>query len=447
MSLATGLSLSVLDGTIANTALPAIARDLGVAPAASIWVVNAFQIAVTSTLLTFAALGTARGYGRVYRFGLSLFSLASLGCAFSQSLGMLALFRGIQGIGASALMAVNPVLLREITPPDRLGRAYGANAVVIAASAALGPAIGGLMLAIAPWPWIFAINVPLGILAIVLMQRNVPILEGDRSRIDLPSALMSGGGFTLLIWGVEGVGRRERPAIALVETLLAIVLLTLFVLRQRAAPFPLLKIDVFRSRLFTLSILTSFASFIAQGLAFVALPFFLQTVLHDSPLMSGLLFSAWPIAIIAVAPFAGRLSDTYPAGLISTFGLGLLAAGLSWTAYTTAHPSKAALVIAIGVCGLGFGIFQAPNNRQIMDSATRGFGGAASAMLAIARVGGQTVGAAGVAIAFGLFGAQGVLDAAVPYSIGAAAVCACAAALTSVRRLAEGSPSAPGAAV
>ncbi len=445
LSLATALALSVMDSTIANTALPTIARELGVAPAASIWVVNAFQIAITSTLFTFAALGTSRGYGRLFRWGLAVFTVASLGCALSRSLTALAIFRCVQGIGASAIMAVNPVLLREITPPDRLGRAYGANAVVIAASAALGPAIGGLVLAIAPWPWLFAINVPLGILAVALLQRNLPFLDGDRSRIDLPSAFACGIGFSLLILAFERIGHRDHPAIVAAEAIAGAAAIVAFVQLQRTIDKPLLALRVFDEPVFSLSILTSFASFIAQGLAFVALPFFLQNELHYTPLISGVIFSAWPIAIVIVAPLAGRLSDHYPAGLVSTAGLALFCAGLAWTTFATLHPSLVNLVGAIGLCGLGFGFFQAPNNRQIMDSANRGFGGAASGMLAAARVGGQTLGAAGVAMAFGILAAPDTLGDAVPAALGAAAACAALAGLTSARRLALPRPSGAGA--
>src|ERR1700710_35601 len=165
---ALGITLAVLDGAIANVALPAIAHNLHASPADSIWIVNAYQLAITVSLLPLASLGDRIGYRRVYMSGLALFTVASLGCALSDSIVTLAVARVIQGFGAAGIMSVNTALVRMIYPPQHLGRGVSINATVVAISSVIGPSVAAAVLAIAPWPWLFAINVPIGIAAIVL---------------------------------------------------------------------------------------------------------------------------------------------------------------------------------------------------------------------------------------------------------------------------------------
>ena len=157
---ALGITMAVLDSAIANVALPTIAKDLNAAPADSIWVVNAYQLVITILMLPLASLGEVVGYRRVYRVGLVVFTLASLGCALSDSLVMLSAARVVQGIGAAAMLSVNSALVRFIYPSRLLGRGIGINAFVVAVSAAVGPTVAAGILSIASWPWLFAVNVP-----------------------------------------------------------------------------------------------------------------------------------------------------------------------------------------------------------------------------------------------------------------------------------------------
>src|SRR6516225_6896310 len=170
----TGLSMSVLDGTIANIALPTIARELCTDPANAVWVVNAYQLAVTISLLPFASLGELRGYRRVFVAGLAVFTLGSLACALSGSLTTLVAARVLQGFGGAGIMSVNTALLRFIYPADQLGRGVGINALVGSISAAIGPSVAAGILSIASWQWLFAINVPLGVVALVFADRARP---------------------------------------------------------------------------------------------------------------------------------------------------------------------------------------------------------------------------------------------------------------------------------
>ena len=153
----------MLDGAIANVALPTIARDLDASPASSIWVVNAYQLAVTISLLPLASLGDIYGYRRVYQYGLIVFTVASLGCALSDSLLTLTIARIVQGFGAAGIMSVNGALVRFIYPRRWLGRGVGLNATIGSIASAVGPTVAAGILSVAPWPWLFAVNVPIGV--------------------------------------------------------------------------------------------------------------------------------------------------------------------------------------------------------------------------------------------------------------------------------------------
>jgi DHA2 family multidrug resistance protein-like MFS transporter len=399
-------AMSVLDGQIANTALPTIARDLGSSPVESIWVVNAFQLAVTATILSFAALGELRGPGRVYRAGVIMFVAGSLACALARSLPLLIAARAFQGIGASAIVSISPAILRDIFPRAQLGRALGLNALVVATSAAAGPTIGGFILAVLPWPWLFAINVPFG-LANIALNRALP-RDHDRKPgwLDLPSVVTSALGFALLIWGLDGFARRE-PGWSIALLLVAgAASMTIFVRRQFTLPRPMIALDLFGIAPFSMAAATSFASFTAQGIAFVALPFLFQEALGRTPLESGLLLTSWPLAVAAVAPLAGRLSDRFSVGILATGGLAVFTIGLALYALLPAHPSAAEIVLHGVICGLGYGFFQSPNNRELIGSAPRSKSASAAGLLATFRLGGQTLGASLVAIVFGTFGAS-----------------------------------------
>ncbi|SAL12755.1 sugar transport, integral membrane protein [Caballeronia sordidicola] len=399
---ALGITLAVLDGAIANVALPTIARNLNASPADSIWVVNAYQLAITVSLLPLASLGDRIGYPRVYMAGLALFTLASFGCALSGSLTSLAITRVIQGFGAAGIMSVNTALVRMIYPPEHLGRGVSINASVVAVSSVIGPTVASGVLAIAPWPWLFAINVPIGIAALAVGWKALPHMPGHRRPYDYISALMNAVVFGLAITAVDGLGHGEHRPFVIAEFVVAGVIGYFFVRRQLTQTAPLLPVDLLRIPTFALSVATSFCSFTAQMLTFVSLPFLLQNTLGMTQVQTGFLMTPWPLVIVFIAPLAGMLSDRYSAGVLGGIGLALLSAGLLLLATTGAHPAPFDIAWRMALCGLGFGLFQSPNNRQMLSSAPRNRSGGASGMLGTARLSGQTLGAALVALIFGV---------------------------------------------
>jgi DHA2 family multidrug resistance protein-like MFS transporter len=423
------LAMAVLDGAIANVALPTIAREIGASAATSVWIVNAYQLTITVLLLPLARLGDRLGYRRVYIPGLALFTLGSLGCALAQGLTTLIAARVFQGIGAACIMSMNAALVRATYPVRMLGRGIGYNALILSFSAAAGPTLAALILSVASWPWLFLINLPIGIAAIIVGSRALPHARGRRGEFDWISAVLSAAMMGCTIFGAETLARVSTiSGAALIVT--GVAAGALLVWRERGEPAPLFPIDLLRIRIFSMSIATSTVSFAAQMLAFVTLPFLFQSVLGRSVFETGLLMTPWPLALGVIAPIAGRLADRVRAGLLGGIGLGIFAVGLFMLSRLGAAPGTFDIVWRMALCGLGFGLFQSPNNRTIVSSAPVNRSGAAGGMLATARLLGQTTGALAVAVAFHLSGVQ-----AAPRLLAAAAVAAAVAAILSLLRL------------
>ncbi|MFJ2992702.1 MFS transporter [Pandoraea sp. NPDC087047] len=433
------ISLSVLDSAIANVALPTIARDLNASPATSIWIVNAYQLAITISLLPLAALGEIVSYRRVYTVGLALFTVASLACALSDSLVTLTLARVAQGFGAAGIMSVNTALVKTIYPSRWLGRGVALNSLIVAVSSAAGPTIAAGVLSIAHWPWLFAINVPLGIVAFAIAVRSLPDSTRASHPFDWTGAVLSALTFGLLISGIDSFGHGQERWLVAVELVAAVVIGTIFVHRQRSQPLPLLPLDLLRIPIFGLSICTSMASFCAQMLAFVSLPFFLQDTLGFDHVQTGLLMTAWPLTIVVVAPLAGRLLEYYKPGLLGAIGMAAFALGLLALGLLPEQPSQLDIIWRMALCGFGFGLFQSPNNYAMLMSAPRHRSGGASGMLGTARLTGQTTGAALVALVFSV-SPQGYGTRASLYV--AAVFAAVAAIVSSLRTLPSAQPDA-----
>jgi DHA2 family multidrug resistance protein-like MFS transporter len=408
LTIALGIIMAVVDGAIANVALPTIAGDLHASPSFSIWIVNGYQLAITISLLPLASLGEIIGYRRVYLAGLLLFTLASLFCALAHTLMLLTVARIVQGFGAAGIMSVNAALVRFTYPRDQLGRGIGINAVVVAVSAAVGPTIAAGILAVASWPYLFAVNVPVGIAALALGSRYLPHTPPAAHAFDWQSAGLSAVTFGVGIAAVDSVGHGEPIATCLFEFAVAAAAgATLLYRETHMSTPPLLPVDLLRIPVFGLSIATSIASFCSQMLAFVALPFYLQSRFGYSAVHMGLLITPWPMAVAVAAPIASRLVERYPAGLLGGIGLCIFALGLFALAMLAEHPTPSDVIWRMALAGFGFGMFQTPNNRTMIAAAPRERSGGASGMLGTARLLGQTTGTALVALLLGRYPING----------------------------------------
>lgn len=393
------LVLVVLDAAIANVALPAIARSLGVTPALSVRVVTAYQLALVMALLPSAALGERFGYRRVYTVGIALFTGASALCALAPSLDWLLAARFVQGLGGAAIMPLGVALLRSVVGKHELGAAVGWNALAVALGAAAGPTLGALVLSGASWPWLFAVNLPLGAL-VLLATRALPDVGGTPRAIDPISVALNAGSFAALVVGAELLAENA----ALGALLLAAAALGLIALVRRELPraAPLIPLDLLRDPSFRVSVLASVCCFVGQSATMVALPFHLQAGLGQSALRTGLLITPWPLSVAAVAPLAGRLADRVSGAVLCAVGGAMLAVGLAAAALLPMGGSPFALVPILVVCGAGFGLFQVSNNRNMFLSAPRERSGAAGGMQGTARLTGQTIGAVVMTLLFAL---------------------------------------------
>jgi DHA2 family multidrug resistance protein-like MFS transporter len=391
--------LVVLDGAIANVALPTIARSLRVAPALSVWTVTAYQAALVMALLPCAALGESLGLRRVFTMGVALFTAASAVCALSPSLPWLATARFLQGLGGAAVMALAVALLRHVVPHRQLGAAIGWNALTVALTSAAAPTIGALILTAASWPWLFVLNLPLG-LGVLFVARSLPNVAGTGRRLDLQSVALNAAAFAALLLGAESLP--SRPLLAVVLLALAALGFAALVRREMPKEAPLIPLDLLRAASFRLSVMASVCCFAGMSAGLVALPFYLQHTLGQSTLMTGLYMTPWPLTVAMVSPITGRLVERVSSARLCAAGGACLATGLTGAALWPLQGRPLPLVLFTMLCGLGFGLFQVPNNRNMYLAAPRERSGAAGGMQATARLAGQTAGATLMTLLFAL---------------------------------------------
>ncbi len=428
LALILGTSMAVVDTTMVNIALPSIAAGLEVSAARAVWVTNLFQISCAAFLLVFAALSELLSRRRLYVAGVGVFTLAALGSALSTSLESLLLFRALQGLGAAATLSIGPSLYRSIFPSRLLGSALGFSALVVASGYAAGPAIGGLLLSVADWPWLFVLHLPLGLVALVLAWKALPREAGRRGGFDGAGALLAVVMLAGFFMAMDGLGHGAPAWRVLAWLVASLVAGGLFLRRQRRASHPLLPLSLFEEPRFSLAVSASGLAFIGQGLAFVALSFHYQQEMGFSPLETAWLFTPWPLAIMLVGPLAGRLADRVNPSLLSSLGLGLLMAGLAALALLDAEAGVVDALWRTALCGLGFGLFQPPNNREMMASVPRERSANASGVMSTTRTVGQSLGVALV----GAFLAAGMAVQATLWVGGLATLLSLAASLARV---------------
>ena len=389
--------LVVLDGTIVNVALPTISRELQVSASQAIWVVTAYQMALVMALFPCAAIGDRVGHRPLYIGGVVLFTLASALCAVSPNFDWLVTMRFVQGLGGAGIMALNAALIRAIVPQRILGRAIGWSALTVALSSAAGPTLGAVILSVASWHWLFAVNVPVGLLTLLALRR-LPHGTTGAKRLDLASMGLNALGFATLVLGIDRLA--STPAVSAALLAVAAAAFAALMLREWRVEAPLIPLDLLRVPTFRLSVLASISCFAAQIAGIVALVFDVQNRLGESALVTGLALTPWPLTVAVAAPLAGRLADRVSTAALCTFGATCLAAGLLLAAFMTQAHSLLPLVATTVLCGLGFGFFQVPNNRNMLLSAPKARSAAAGGMQATARLSGQTAGAVASSLVF-----------------------------------------------
>ncbi|TPG12308.1 MFS transporter [Sphingomonas oligophenolica] len=390
-----GTALIIIDGGVANVALPTIARDLHVGSSAVVSIVTIYQLTLVMLMLPFAALGERIGLKRMYQLGQLVFTIATLLCFFAKSLPFLLIVRAAQAIGAAAALSLSSALLRQIYPSKQLGRGLGINSVVVTSAAAAAPTLGGLVLAIAPWPWVFASAIPFALMSLAL-GFALPNPAPRDEPFDVVGAVMCAAMFGLIIGGLESAVHGNSPVISAAIVGLGLFVATKFVQRERGEAKPILPIDLLAQPVLALSVIGAFAAFTASMTLLISTPF----RLHDLGFTAaeiGAAIAPWPLTNMVVAPLAGWLSDRIPAGVLGGVGMAISITALTLLATMPADPSYFQIAWRMALCGSGFGIFLPPNARLIIGSAPRERAAAAGGLVSTVRLVGQTTGATLVA--------------------------------------------------
>lgn len=431
LALAVGTAVSVIDGTIANVALPTLARDMGITPALAVLVVTVYQLTLVMALLPLSALGQRVGLRRLYQFGQMTFVVASLLCFFARSLPFLLVLRVAQGLGAAATISVSSALIRAVYPARQLGRGLSINTLVVSLSSVMAPTLGGLIISVATWPWLFAAAVPLGILSLVLGRAALPDVPRNREPYDVAGALLCALTFGLLIGGLESLVHGESPVIAWAIVSVGVCIAVIFVRRELAADQPILPVDMLRQPVLALSVLGAFLAFVAAMCLMLSLPFRLQQTMGFLPSEVGAMIMSWPAAIMVVVPLTGFLADRYPAGILGGIGMAIAVLGFCLLATLPADATHLSIAWRMALCGAGYGLYLTPNARLIVSSAPLPRAASAGGLIATNRLFGQTVGATVVAALL----VSGHGADRTPALV--AAVMACAACICSLARTAR----------
>ncbi|MGI4876815.1 MAG: MFS transporter, partial [Janthinobacterium lividum] len=355
--------------------------------------------------LPFSALGDRIGHRRLYQWGQIVFTVATLLCFFARSLPFLLFIRAVQALGAAAALSVSSAIVRSIYPSGQLGRGLGVNSVVVSSAAALAPAVGGMVLAIAPWPWIFASAVPFAALSL-LLGRWLPDPVPREEPYDVLGAVLCAATFGLIISGLESGVHGNSPVVSAAIVAAGVAIAIVFVRRELTEAPPIMPVDLLGQPVFALSTIGALTAFTASMTLIVSLPFRLEHSFGLLPSQVGAIIAPWPLTIMVVAPLAGALSDRFPAWLLGGIGMAVSAAALVLLAYLPAHPAYWDFAWRMSLCGAGFGMFLSPNARLIIGSAPRARAAAVGGLISTTRMLGQTLGATLVAtlLAFGFGG-------------------------------------------
>jgi len=318
-------------------------------------------------------------------------------------------------------------LIRQTYPASQLGRGLGINSVIVTSSAAAAPTIGGLVLAVAPWPWVFASAIPFAIISIAL-GRSLPDPAPRLAHLDLVGSIMCAGMFGLLIGGAESFVHGDSPVVSAAIVASGALLGWFFVRREMGASAPILPVDLLARPIIALSAVGILTAFTASMTLLVSTPFRLSA-LGFTATQIGACIAPWPLTNMIVAPLSGFLSDRVPAGILGGIGMAVTLVALSLLATMPADPTYFDVAWRMALCGSGFGLYLPPNARLVVGSAPRERAAAAGGLVSTVRLTGQTIGATSAAALL----AAGVGSGAVPSLV--AAGLALIAGLCSIARL------------
>lgn len=391
-----GVFLSTIDSSIVNVALPTLVRQFQTNFQTVQWVVLAYLLTLATLLLSTGRLADMIGKKRIYTVGFVVFTIGSLLCGLSPSINLLIIFRILQAIGATMILALGMAIVTEAFPRSERGVALGITGTMVSIGIILGPTLGGLIIDALTWHWIFFVNLPVGIIGTLMVIRFVPSTRPKSiQRFDLPGAVTLFGcllSISLALTLGQSYGFLD-PRIVLLF-LASLVFLVIFLYIERHSAHPMIDLGLFRNLMFSISLLTGLVTFFAIAGTLILMPFYLENVLGYNTRQVGLLIAVVPVSMGVIAPLAGHLSDRFGSRIITVIGLGILFLGYGGLSTLNITTGTAGYLLRFVPIGIGMGVFQSPNNSAIMGVAPRDRLGIVSGMLAVNRTLGQTMGIA-----------------------------------------------------
>jgi EmrB/QacA subfamily drug resistance transporter len=389
-----GSIMGPIDASIVNVVLPTISQSFGVGISTAQWVPMIYLLTISSLLLFYGRLGDILGYKNIYLSGLAGFVIASGLCGLSPTIYWLIAFRAIQGLAAGMMMAVPYAILTGSFPAAERGKALGINAISISAGLAIGPSLGGFIASLLGWRFVFLLNIPIGIAGLAWGHHVIPELKGQPGKIDIrgvPTAFIFLFSILLFVNCYPSLGVSYATSIMLLVAVLAGI--GFFWIESRVTQ-PMLNLSLFRNLTFSFANMSALLNFMSQYIMVFLTPFYLQRVLHYTPNNVGLIMTAFPLAVMVVAPFSGSFSDRMGTKTLACLGAGICAFSLFLISQLSTSASSADFVWRLALFGLGTGIFQSPNNSAVMGSVPKLHLGIASGILATMRNVGMVLGIA-----------------------------------------------------
>jgi drug resistance transporter, EmrB/QacA subfamily len=379
--------MSTLDGSIVNVALPKMADALNVTTSRIQLVVTSYLIVIAGTVLIFGRLGDMLGKAKMFKFGLGLFTFGSFLCGITSSFPILIVARIVQAIGAAGTMANNQGIITEIFPPNERGKALGFLGTSVALGALVGPGLGGIIVGAASWEFIFLINIPIGIIAFFYANKLLPKgHKGKKGKLDIIGAVLFMLAIVPLFMALdEGLNLGFTNPIILSGFAVAIVSFIIFIIVEKKKENPLLHLEIFSNKLFSLSIFCAFITFVAIFCNNIILPFYLQDVMNYSPQHTGLILMVYPLLLTIAAPISGTLSDKIGSEILTFIGLMLISFGLFLMSTLNTDSNVLIMLVFIAIMSIGMGLFQSPNNSLIMSTVPKDKLGIAGSVNALVR--------------------------------------------------------------
>lgn len=383
-----GAFMSTIDSSIVNVALPVMSKHLNVGMDSIQWVVTSYLIVISAFIVSFGKIADKKGKVKVFLTGFVIFGTGSILCAISNSLLFLIFSRIFQAVGASMFMATNQGIIAEVFPASERGRALGLSGTTVALGTMIGPPLGGIMVQFLNWQSIFIVNVPIAIIGFIIGKFILP----KKETFEKSEAFDFKGSSSFMIfiislfWAIlsgENIGWTSVPIIC--AFLISFISIIIFFVSERNVKNPMIDFSMFKNKLFDVSLICGYISFLAMFCMNIIHPFYLEYTLKASPAVSGMLMIVSPLCLAFAAPISGYISDKIGCEILTFLGLSCIGIGLVLIAFLNEHSSYLDIILRVALIGIGSGLFQSPNNSIVMGCITKSKLGVAGSLNALVR--------------------------------------------------------------